>query len=133
MIGKTVTQIDDTYADGFMHLGILYLKQEIFELAVESLNTATALDDRDYNKFFPLASAYNALKDWEAGSAAAMKCTELQKRFGGGWYELGIAEMGKGNKIRAKRYFDQAHKDRSWRELAARKIDEINNPQKYQK
>ena len=130
---KTVTQIDDTYADGFMHLGILYLKQEIFDLAVENLNTATALDDRDYNKFFPLASACNALKDWEAGSAAAMKCTELQKRFGGGWYELGIAEMGKGNKIRAKRYFDEAHKDRSWRELAARKIDEINNPQKYQK
>ena len=130
---KTVTQIDGSYADGFMHLGILYLKQEMFELAVENLNTATTLDDRDYNKFFSLATACNTLKDWEAGATAAMKCTELKKRFGGCWYELGVAEMGKGNKTRAKRHFDEAHKDRSWREMAARKIDEINNPDKYQK
>jgi len=130
---KTVTQIDNNYADGFMYLGILYLNQKIFDQAVEKLSIATDLDKKDYNKFFSLASAYNALKNWEAGAETAIKCTELQKRFGGGWYELGIAEMGKGNKTRAKRHFDQAHKDRNWREIAARKIDEINNPEKYQK
>ena len=85
------------------------------------------------DKFFNLATSYNAVENWEGSLAAARKCTELQKRFGGGWYELGVSEMGKGNKTRAKRHFDEAHKDRDWRELAARKIDEINNPDKYQK
>tara|TARA_S200000501_G_scaffold371591_1_gene414972 strand:- start:11139 stop:12437 length:1299 start_codon:yes stop_codon:yes gene_type:complete len=130
---KTVTQIDDRYADGFMHLGILYLKQEKFESAVDNLIKSTNLDKKDYNKFFNLATSYNAVENWEGSLAAARKCTELQRRFGGGWYELGVSEMGKGNKTRAKRHFDEAHKDREWREMAARKIDEINNPDKYQK
>ena len=130
---KTVIQIDEKYADGFMHLGILYINQKLFDQAVKNLDKATELDKKDFNKFFHLAIAYNALKDWDSGKTAAMKCTELQKRFGGGWFELGVSEMGKNNKTRAKRYFDEAHKDRNWRELSARKIDEINNPMKYQK
>jgi len=130
---KTIISIDNNYADGFMHLGNLYLIQEKFDLAYDNLNIATNLDDRDYHKYFQLATAANALEKWDDSGKAAQKCTELQKRFGGGWYELGVSEFGRGNKTRAKRYFDEAHKDRDWRELAARKIDEINNPQKYQK
>ena len=130
---KTIISIDNNYADGFMHLGNLYLIQEKFDLAYDNLNIATNLDDRDHHKYFQLATAANALEKWDDSGKAAQKCTELQKRFGGGWYELGVSEFGKGNKTRAKRYFDEAHKDRDWRELAARKIDEINNPQKYQK
>jgi hypothetical protein len=41
--------------------------------------------------------------------------------------------MGRRNKTRAKKYFDEARKDRDWREMAERKIDEINNPEKYEK
>ena len=41
--------------------------------------------------------------------------------------------LGKKNKIRAKRHFEEARKDRDWRKLAERKIDEINNPAKYEK
>jgi len=130
---NSVIKIDDQYADGFMHLGHLYLMQEKYNLAFNNLKISTELDNRDYNKFFQLATAANSLDKWDDGSRAAQKCTELQKRFGGGWYEWGLSEFGKGNKTRAKRYFDEAHKDRDWRELAARKIDEINNPQKYQK
>ena len=130
---NNIIKIDDKYADGFMHLGNLYLIQEKYELAYDNLINSTKLDDRDFNKFFQLATAANFLQKWDDGSTDAQKCTELQKRFGGGWYEWGVSEFGKGNKTRAKRYFDEAHKDRDWRELAARKIDEINNPQKYQK
>lgn len=54
-------------------------------------------------------------------------------KFGGGWYEKGVAEHGKGNKTRALKYFDEANKYRDWRKLAQRKIDEINNPTKYEK
>ena len=65
--------------------------------------------------------------------ASAQKCIDLKRKFGGGWLELGTAEMGKKNNTRAKRHFEEARKDREWRELAERKIDEINNPAKYQK
>ena len=32
-----------------------------------------------------------------------------------------------------KKHFEEARKDRDWRKMAERKIDEINNPAKYEK
>jgi len=130
---KTIIQIDPSYADGFMRLGLLYIEQESYKDAVDPLLTATGLDDKDYFKFLNLASAYNHLEDWDNAAKAAQSCVDLKQNFGGGWMELGIAEMGKRNKTRAKKHFEQARKDRDWRELAERKIDEINNPAKYEK
>ena len=130
---KTVIQIDSDYADGYMRLGILYLEQEKFTEAVENLSISTRLDKKDFNKFFNLASAYNNIKEWDNALAAAQACIEIKKRFGGGWLELGIAELGRKNKTRAKRHFEEARKDRDWRKMAERKIDEINNPSKYEK
>ena len=130
---KTVIQIDPDYADGFMRLGILYLEQEKYIDAIENLSLSTKIDKKDFNKFFNLASAYNNMKEWDKAVSAAQSCIDLKKRFGGGWLELGIAEMGKKNKTRAKRHFEEARKDRDWRKMAERKIDEINNPAKYEK
>ena len=42
-------------------------------------------------------------------------------------------KMGRKNKTRAKRHFEEARKDRDWRKMAERKIDEILNPTKYEK
>ena len=130
---KTVIQIDTDYADGFMRLGILYLEQEMYEEAIKNLNYSTTIDKKDFNKFFNLASAYNYLKEWDKAAEAAQSCIDIKKRFGGGWLELGIAEMGKKNKTRAKRHFEEARKDREWKFMAERKIDEIDNPAKYEK
>ncbi len=130
---KTVLQIDPEYADGFMRLGILYLEQEMYKEAVENLSRSTTLDKKDFNKFFNLASAYNNINEWDKAATAAQSCIDIKKRFGGGWYELGIAEMGKKNKTRAKRYFEEALKDKDWNKLAERKVDMINNPSKYEK
>ena len=130
---KTVIQIDKDYADGFMRLGILYLQQEKYSEAIENLSYSTKIDKKDFNKFFNLASAYNNMKEWDKAVSAAQSCIDLKKRFGGGWLELGIAQMGKKNKTRAKRHFEEARKDRDWRKMAERKIDEINNPAKYEK
>ena len=44
-----------------------------------------------------------------------------------------MAEMGRRNRTRAKKHFEQARNDRDFRKLAERKIDEINNPAKYEK
>ena len=130
---KTVTQIDPSYADGFMRLGLLYIQQENYVDAAENMATATNLDDKDYNKYFNLALSYNHLKKWNEAASAAQSCVDLKRKFGGGWLELGLAEMGKKNKTRAKKHFEEARKDRDWREMAERKIDEINNPSKYEK
>ncbi|MBT3180663.1 MAG: tetratricopeptide repeat protein [Candidatus Marinimicrobia bacterium] len=130
---KTVIQIDPNYADGFMRLGFLYIELEKYDLAVENLAISTSLDDEDYNKYFNLASAYNHLKKWNEAATAAQSCVDLKRKFGGGWLELGIAELGKRNRTRAKKHFQQAKNDRNWREMAERKIDEINNPEKYEK
>ena len=130
---KTIVQIDQEYADGFMRLGLLYLELENYSDASENLKKSIALDDKDYNKYFNLASAYNHLEKWNDAAASAQSCIDLKKKFGGGWLELGLAEMGKKNKTRAKRHFEEARKDRDWRKMAERKIDEINNPAKYEK
>ena len=133
VILKTVIQIDPGYADGFMRLGLLYIEQEEFESAAENLAMATSLDEKDYNKFFNLAVAYNYLKKYDGAAVAAQTCVDLKRKFGGGWLELGLAEMGRGNKTRAKKHFEEAKKYRDWREMAEREIDEINNPAKYEK
>ncbi len=130
---KTVTQIDKSYADGFMRLGLLYMKQNKFELAADQLLEATNLDTKDHNKFFNLASSYNQLQKWDLAVSAAQSCIDLKRKFGGGWLELGLAELGRKNKPRAKKHFEEARKDRDWRKMAERKIDEINNPAKYEK
>ena len=130
---KTSVQINPDYADGFMRLGLLYIKTENFNDAIYNLKISTNLDDKDYNKYFNLASAYNRLEIWNDAAQAAQACIDIKRKFGGGWLELGLAELGKKNKTRAKRHFEEARKDRDWRKMAERKIDEINNPSKYEK
>ena len=39
---------------------------------------------------------------------ARTKCIDFKRKFGGGWLELGTAEMGKKNNTRAKRHFEEA-------------------------
>jgi len=130
---KTIIQIDPNYADAFMRLGLLYALQENFAEAVENLKISTKIDEKDYNKFFNLASAFNHLEKYKEASEAAQSCVDLKSKFGGGWLELGIAARGNRNNTRAKKYFEEARKDRDWRKMAERKIDEINNPAKYEK
>ena len=130
---NTVIQLDPSYANGFFRLGDLFIKQELWEIAIKNLLISVELDNKDYNKFEKLAHAYNQIEKWDEAANFAQKCTDMKRRSGGGWYELGFAEFGKGNKTRAKKHFEEAYKDRDWRKLAGRKIDEINNPAKYQK
>ena len=88
-------QIDSEYANGFMRLGLLYIEQENYKEAAKNLKISTDLDDKDHNKYFNLASAYNQLEKWDEAAKAAQSCIDLKKKFGGGWLELGLAEMGK--------------------------------------
>ena len=129
----TAIQIDPTYADGYLRLGVVFAQQELFFEASEQYKKATEYDDKNHDAWFRYASSLNSIEKFLEASEAAQKCIDIKLKFGGGWYEKGVAEFGKGNKTRALKYFDEANKYRDWRKLAQRKIDEINNPTKYEK
>ena len=129
----TAIQIDPTYADGHLRLGVVFSQQELFFEASEQFKKATEYDENNHDAWFRYASSLNSVEKFSEASQAAQKCIDIKTKFGGGWYEKGVAEFGKGNKTRALKYFDEANKYRDWRKLAQRKIDEINNPTKYEK
>jgi tetratricopeptide (TPR) repeat protein len=129
----TAIQIDPTYADAYLRLGVVFSEQELFIEASEQFEKATEYNEKNYDAWFRYASTLNSIKQYDDASFAAQKCIDIKMKFGGGWYEKGVAEHGKGNKTRALKYFDEANKYRDWRKLAQRKIDEINNPTKYEK
>ena len=126
-------QIDPSYADAYLRLGVVFSEQELYVEASEYFKKATENDDKNFDAWFRYASSLNSINNYSDALIAAQKSIDLKSKFGGSWYEKGIAEMGKGNKTRALKYFDEANKDRDWRKLAQRKIDEINNPTKYEK
>ena len=78
-----------------MRLGLLYLELEKYSDAADNLEKSIEIDKKDYNKYFNLASAYNHLERWSDAASSAQSCIDLKKKFGGGWLELGLAEMGK--------------------------------------
>ena len=129
----TAIQTDPTYSDAYLRLGVVYTEQELFVEASEQFKKSTEYDEKNYDTWFRYASSLNSTERFKEASISAQKCIDLKSKFGGGWYEKGVAEFKSGKKTRALKYFEEANKDRDWRKLAQRKIDEINNPTKYQK
>ena len=129
----TVIQIDPTFSKGYYNLGIVYSDQELYLEASEQFKKATEYDEKNHDIWHRYATSLNSIEDWGNASLASQKCIDLKGKFGGGWYEKGVAEMGRGNKTRALKYFDEANKYRNFRKVAQDKIDRIKNPLKYQK
>ena len=67
-------------------------------------------------------------------SKEKLEAIDLKKNFGGGWFQLGIAEYcnATGNKNNAINHFDRARNDRQWRKMAEYEIDRVRNPEKYE-
>ncbi len=129
----TAIQIDPEYADAYLRLGVVFSEQELFREASEYFKKSTEHNVKNHDAWFRYASSLNAIENFTEASIAAQKSIDLKSNFGGGWYEKGVAEFKSGKKTRALKYFEEANKDRDWRRLAQRKIDEINNPTKYEK
>ena len=130
----TATQVDPTYSNGYLKLGISYLEISEFASAQTSLEMATSLDEKDDQAWFLLAQASNELNDCTRGKEAAISATDLKPRFGGGWYEMARAEWcdGQGNKTAALNHLEKARTDRAWRKSAEYLMDKIKNPHKYE-
>ena len=106
-----------------------------YKKSVEALEQAANLDKKEFLIWFDLSASYNALNMCDQAKSAAQESIDLKKNFGGGWFELGIAEYcnGSGNKNLAINHFEKARNDRDWRKMAEYEIDKIKNPQKYVK
>ena len=126
--------VNPNYAKGYANMGMIFAEEQDWDQATSNLVMATTLNDRDVMSFFRLASAYNAKGNCSEAKEAARKSAELKNRFGGGWFELGVAEWcdGKGNKTGALNAFEKARNDRAWRKMAEYEIDKVKNPQKYE-
>ena len=127
--------VNPNYARGYSNLGIIHADEKNWDQAVSSLEMAVALNDKDSMSFFRLASAHNINGDCGGAKEAARKSADLKSRFGGSWFELGVAEWcgGRGNKAGALNAFEKARNDRDWRKMAEYEIDKVKNPQKYEK
>ena len=126
--------VNPNYSKGHANLGIIYVEEKDWEAAVTSLQMAVALNEQDAMSYFRLASAQNSTGNCEEAKIAARNSTELKNRFGGAWFELGIAEWcsGRGNKTASLNAFEKARGDRTWRTMAEYEIDKVKNPQKYE-
>ena len=126
--------VNPKYAKGYANLGIIYVEEKNWEESVSSLQMAVGLNEQDAMSFFRLASAQNSIGNCEEAKIAARNSTELKNRFGGAWFELGLAEWcsGRGNKTGALNAFEKARGDRTWRTMSEYEIDKVKNPQKYE-
>ena len=130
---KTAIQVNPSYAKSYISLAYAYTEMEKFKEAAENLEKATQLNPKNSTAWFLLAQAHNELGNCEEAKRAAYEATDRKKNFGGGWYELGVAEWcnGKGNKTAALNALERARNDRTWRKNAEYMMDKIKNPHKY--
>jgi len=132
---QVLNMANPNYVRGYSLLGIIYADEKNWDMAISSLKKAVTLNDKDSMSFFRLASAYNSNGNCGGAKEAARKSADLKSRFGGSWFELGVAEWcgGRGNKAGALNAFEKARNDRDWRKSAEHEIDKVKNPQKYEK
>ena len=106
---------------------------KLYVEASKYLKIATEIDSKNHDVWHRYATVLNSIKDFNKASDAAQKCIDLKNNYGGGYYEKGVALFGMGKKQRALKFLEDANKDRDFRAVAQRKIDEIKNPTKYEK
>ena len=130
---KTSIEIKSDYGTAYHSLGRVYIQKRDYVRAAESMTKAVEFQPKAHLSWFRLAEAHNRLNDCELAKKAALESTILKKSFGGGWFELGIAEYcsGKGSKSTAKRYFEKARDDKKWRPKAEYGIGHLENPEKW--
>ena len=155
---KEVTQFDNKYANGFMHLGMVYktqalsIKKQIdngnlpeekikavksnYLKAIDYLSKSVELDSSNYENFNHLAESYFSVENWNKVIFVAKKSVDIknsEKQNGTAYYYWAVAELNKskGNKSgrsRALNLFEKAKSDKKWRKAAEKNIYDIKNP-----
>ena len=133
---KKAVDLKPNYGLAYKGLTILYSEEHLqdYQRSVEHGLKPSELLKRDIDIFYVLAESYNKLGDCEKATEQANKVIDLRNKFGGGWYQLGIAEYcsGTGNKSKAISHLERARDDREFRPRAEYEIDRVRNPEKYE-
>ena len=133
---KKAVNLKPNYGLAYKGLAILYSEEHLqdHQRSVEHGLKASELLKRDIDVLYVLAESYNKLGECEKATEQANKVIDLRNKFGGGWYQLGIAEYcsGTGNKSKALSYLERARDDREFRPRAEYEIDRVRHPEKYE-
>ena len=133
---KKAVNLKPNYGLAYKGLAILYSEEHLqdHQRSVEHGLKASELLKRDIDVLYVLAESYNKLGECEKATEQANKVIDLRNKFGGGWYQLGIAEYcsGTGNKSEALSYLERARDDREFRPRAEYEIDRVRHPEKYE-
>ncbi|MFO7840742.1 MAG: tetratricopeptide repeat protein [Fidelibacterota bacterium] len=98
--------------------GELLNTQERYGEAIEHLTAATEMIRNPRDKYltnYRLAYAYNRSGKYKKALNAAKEVTNANPRFGGGWFERGVAHAKMGETQDAINAFNKGRSDRNWR------------------
>ncbi len=101
--------------------GELLNNQERYAEAIVQLSAAAKLISSPLKKYqinYRLAYAYNRTGDYRKALDVAKEVTTAKAKFGGGWYELGVAYAKLGDKQNAINAFNTGRTtDKTWRPM----------------
>ncbi len=111
-------------------LGQVLVEQKKFSEAIPVLQKVVEDDAKAWKGYFLLARAFNGVGQSGEAVAAGERGVNA-RRYGGTYIEMGDAYLKMGDKAKAKECYDNAMRDRAWRETAKYKIDMLENADKY--
>lgn len=117
---KKAIELDPESAPARESYGELLNTRERFDEAIVHLEKATSLIRNPRDKYltnYRLAYAYNRSGLYGKALEAAREVTNVNTRFGGGWFELGIAYAKLGDTQNAINAFNKGRLDSDWRNL----------------
>ena len=124
---KKTTEVNPQHDNAFTALGTAYLKQGRTQDAISALESAVAIDVKNYLASYHLASAYNQTGKSTKALESAKRALQARSNFAPAAFEAGMALKALKRYDEAKQYFTEAAKDRQWRKNAQYEIDLIND------
>lgn len=95
-------------AEPWRQLGLAYLANEQYPMAVQCLEQATTLDNRDPRARYQLALARHELGDLTAALADGEQAAQLADRYAPAHWRLGLWKLDQGDVAGAKKPLEQA-------------------------
>ncbi len=114
---RHATELNPEYADAWIGLGRALTEQGRAE-AVPVLQRAVQINPRSWQGNHHLAVALNKQGAYLKALLAADNCLAYKTAYAAAWYEKGFALMNLGRKKEAVTAFEEAKKDRAWREIS---------------
>jgi len=115
--GQAVT-VNPQNHEAFFNLAKVHAEKKNYQAAVEDLQKAVNLDRNNYKYLTALAEKYNRLGDNSNAATNAQAATSLNKGYAAAWFELGWAYENMGKKDDAITAYEEAKKDRNYRQSA---------------